>query len=667
MVEKMKFISIVGPKEEIDRVTSQYLSRYEIQLENTLSELKDLKNITPCADSNPYRGVLARAEELAGRVREIGNAAPSGKRMETQAAVALTEELYAELEKCRAQKSGLEAERKKVVELLVNIRPFQNLHYDVASILHFKHIKFRFGKIPVESYSKLKEYLMDDICTIFDECGRDENYIWGVYFVPAAEEEKVDAVYASLHFERTFIDDDYEGTVEEAFEALTRRQKELEESLAQIEDSFQEKLMARGGEMLAAAETISDSAEYFDVRRLAAFTKAKDTVFFILCGWMTREDAERFEKEIEGDADVFCMVEDGKNESLENRFRKPPTKLKNPRIFKPFEMFIRMYGLPNYQEFDPTIFVAVTYSIIFGAMFGDVGQGLCLFIGGMLLYKFKKMNLAAIVGSCGIFSTIFGFCFGSVFGFEDVIEPLWLRPTEAMTTLPFIGNLNTVFVVAVALGMGLVILMMVFHIINSLRAKQLGEALFDTNGVAGLVFYGAVAAVVVLYMTGNALPAGIVLVVMFVVPLLVIACKEPLTNKLNKKKELIEGGKGMFVVQAFFEMFEVLLSYFSNTLSFVRIGAFAVSHAAMMQVVMMLAGAENGGTPNIIVVIIGNLIVLGMEGLIVGIQGLRLQYYEFFSRFYKGDGDQAVCEGGKEQLMHRRGGFGKSFKKSCTT
>lgn len=638
MVEKMKFISIVGPKEEIDRVTSQYLSRYEIQLENTLSELKDLKNITPCADSNPYRGVLARAEELAGRVREIGNAAPSGKRMETQAAVALTEELYAELEKCRAQKSGLEAERKKVVELLVNIRPFQNLHYDVASILHFKHIKFRFGKIPVESYSKLKEYLMDDICTIFDECGRDENYIWGVYFVPAAEEEKVDAVYASLHFERTFIDDDYEGTVEEAFEALTRRQKELEESLAQIENSFQEKLMARGGEMLAAAESISDSAEYFDVRRLAAFTKAKDTVFFILCGWMTREDAERFEKEIEGEADVFCMVEDGKNESLENRFRKPPTKLKNPRIFKPFEMFIRMYGLPNYQEFDPTIFVAVTYSIIFGAMFGDVGQGLCLFIGGMLLYKFKKLNLAAIVGSCGIFSTIFGFCFGSVFGFEDLIEPLWLRPTEAMTTLPFIGNLNTVFVVAVALGMGLVILMMVFHIINSLRAKQLGEALFDTNGVAGLVFYGAVAAVVVLYMTGNALPAGIVLVVMFVVPLLVIACKEPLTNKLNKKKELIEGGKGMFVVQAFFEMFEVLLSYFSNTLSFVRIGAFAVSHAAMMQVVMMLAGAENGGTPNIIVVIIGNLIVLGMEGLIVGIQGLRLQYYEFFSRFYKGDG-----------------------------
>ena len=93
----------------------------------------------------------------------------------------------------------------------------------------------------------------------------------------------------------------------------------------------------------------------------------------------------------------------------------------------------------------------------------------------------------------------------------------------------------------------------------------------------------------------------------------------------------------MFVVQGFFELFEVLLSYFSNTLSFVRVGAFAVSHAAMMEVVMMLAGAESG-TPNILVVILGNLFVCGMEGLIVGIQVLRLEYYEMFSRFYKGDG-----------------------------
>ena len=107
---------------------------------------------------------------------------------------------------------------------------------------------------------------------------------------------------------------------------------------------------------------------------------------------------------------------------------------------------------------------------------------------------------------------------------------------------------------------------------------------------------------------------------------------------VEKKTPAIEGGKAMYFVQSFFELFEVMLSYLSNTLSFVRVGAFAVSHAAMMQVVMMLAGAENGQAPNVIVVIVGNLVVMGMEGLIVGIQVLRLQYYEFFSRFYKGDG-----------------------------
>lgn len=87
-------------------------------------------------------------------------------------------------------------------------------------------------------------------------------------------------------------------------------------------------------------------------------------------------------------------------------------------------------------------------------MFGDAGQGLCLLIGGFLLYKFKKMRLAGIISCCGFFSTIFGVLFGSVFGFEDIIDAVWLRPQEAMTDLPFIGKLNTVFVVAIAIGMG---------------------------------------------------------------------------------------------------------------------------------------------------------------------------------------------------------------------
>ena len=95
--------------------------------------------------------------------------------------------------------------------------------------------------------------------------------------------------------------------------------------------------------------------------------------------------------------------------------------------------------------------------------------------------------------------------------------------------------------------------------------------------------------------------------------------------------------KGMFVVQGLFEMFEVLLSYFSNTLSFLPYRSLRSQPCSMMEVVLMLAGAESGNL-NWIVVVLGNLFVCGMEGLIVGIQVLRLEYYEMFSRFYKGTG-----------------------------
>ena len=247
------------------------------------------------------------------------------------------------------------------------------------------------------------------------------------------------------------------------------------------------------------------------------------------------------------------------------------------------------------------------------------------------------MALAGIISTAGIFSTFFGFMFGSVFGFEDVIEAVWLHPMSHMTTLPFIGRLNTVFVVTIAFGMGLIIFAMILHIINAVKSHDIGGTWFDVNGVAGLVFYGSVVITVVLFMTGNKVPGGIFMAVMFGIPVLLIMCKEPLTNLVMKKPEIMEDSVGMFLVQGVFELIETMLSYFSNTLSFVRIGAFAVSHAAMMEVVLMLAGATEGN-PNWVVVVLGNIFVCGMEGLVVGIQVLRLEYYEMFSRFYKGSG-----------------------------
>jgi len=632
MIEKMKFLSITGHKDDIDRVIDQYLSRYEIQFENALSELKTVNNLRPFMESNPYKDVYRHSCELVSSYSQTDIAA--ARDIPLEKAAELVNGFLGRLEDLNSQKKVLAESLEASRASLDKISHFAGLDYDLSSILHFKYIKFRFGRIAREYYDKFYHYVYDSIDTVLFKCVEDSEYIWLVYFVPVSICDRVDAIYASMHFERTFLPDEYEGTPMDAVARLTDRVRDLELQIQEIDARIASAAEEEKADLLAANKRLAAFTKNFDIRRLAACTRREDEhTYYILCGWMSEKDADCLRREMEDDAMAFCIVEDDRS----NITSRPPTKLKNPGLFKPFEMFVDMYGLPAYNEMDPTVLIGITYSFLFGFMFGDVGQGLCLMIGGYLLYRFKKMSLAGIISRCGLFSTVFGFLFGSVFGFENVIPALWLHPKTHMMKIPFIGNLNTVFVVAIALGMGIILLTMILNICNSLRERSTGKIWFDTNGVAGFVFYGALAAVIVLYMTGSALPAASVLAVMFVVPLLVIFCREPLLA-LVEKKNMMPESKVMFFVQGFFELFEVCLSYFSNTLSFVRVGAFAVSHAAMMEVVLMLAGAEAGGSPNWLVVVLGNLFVCGMEGLIVGIQVLRLEYYELFSRFYRGTG-----------------------------
>ena len=647
MIEKMKFLSITGPKADIDRVVNTYLSKYEIHLENALSELTTVQNLTPFLEINPYKEALNTAnlfcEELNSFATdtvkaEIAQAAAQTMDVETALdTIRRIQTVYQDLDKKR---SDLKNQLTTVDESLRVIRPFRTLDCDISAILKFRFIRFRFGRIGKEYYQKFERYIYDNLDTIFIKCDEDDQYIWGMYFVPEPESQKVKAVYSSMHFEKIYMPDSYEGTAREAFEQLAQKRSLILSDFNTVSQKRNDFLISHCREILAAQAAIARLSGNFDIRKLAACTKGKgeNDIFYILCGWMTEKDAHSFQTDIKDDSKIFCIIDGEDDEHIQpETHQQPPTKLKNPKLFKPFEMYINMYGLPAYNEMDPTWFVAITYSFIFGAMFGDAGQGLLLFIGGFLLYKFKHIALAGIISCAGVFSTIFGILFGSFFGFENLFPALWLRPMNNMMTVPFIGKLNTVFIVAIGFGMGLILLCMVFNIINAWKAHDTEHIWFDTNSVAGLVFYGSATVSIALILTGHTLPGGILLFIMFGIPLILIFFKEPLTALVEKKSEVMPKEKGMFIVQGLFEMFEVLLSYFSNTLSFVRIGAFAVSHAAMMEVVLMLAGFESGHL-NWIVVILGNLFVSGMEGLIVGIQVLRLEYYEMFSRFYKGTG-----------------------------
>ncbi len=632
MIEKMKFLSITGPKEDIDRVVDTYLSKYEIHLENALSELKTVQDLRPFVENNPFKDISQRALELSQLLSPDGE--QSGhKTMSVSQAADLIEAIGNEAEELKAKEESLISKRNALKESLERILPFTALNYDLSEILHFKYIKFRFGRISHEYYHKFEDYVYDTIDTVLYKCREDDEYVWLVYFVPDTISNRIDAIYASMHFELITVPDEYKGTPFEATKTLEDSMKAVQIELNDVRKQLATFLELKRDDLLSAKERLESFSTNFNVRKLAACTRQSRNTFYILCGWMSHQDADSFQRDISDDEKTFCIVE----ENHENILSRPPTKLLNPGLFKPFELFIKMYGLPAYNEIDPTILIGLTYSFLFGFMFGDVGQGLCLLVGGFLLHKFKKSSLAAILSCCGVFSTIFGFLFGSVFGFEEIIHAVWLRPMQHMTSLPFIGRLNTVFIVSVSIGMGIILLTMILNIINSYRSHDPERTFFDTNGLAGFVFYAGLVLTIVLYMTQNPIPATILLVIMFGLPLAIMFFKEPLTNLLERKARIMPKEKGMFVVQGFFELFEVLLSYFSNTLSFVRVGAFAISHAAMMEVVLMLSGYEAGNI-NWLVVILGNLFVCGMEGLIVGIQVLRLEYYELFSRFYRGTG-----------------------------
>ena len=632
MIEKMKFLSITGPKADIDRMTETYLSKYEIHLENALSELTEVANLSPFLEINPYKEALSTIDSFYEQLEDPPQISPEP--MDIEKAIKTVRAVQDGFRRLEEEKSRLQSEHAEILDPLKIIRPFKNLNFDVSEILNFKYIHYRFGRIEKQYLQKFEKYIYDNLDTLFIKCGEDEMYVYGVYFVPEHQAHKIHAVYSSMHFERIFIPNEYHGTAAEAFEKLDTRHREIHKALDANKEASRKFLQDNSTNIVSAKVALDACSSSFDIRKLAACTPGDTNTFYILCGWMTERDALAFQKDIQNDEKIFCLMEDQKAPATQ----KPPTKLRNPKLFKPFEMYVKMYGLPAYNEMDPTWFVAITYSFIFGAMFGDVGQGLVLFLGGLFLYKTKKMDLAGIISCAGVFSVFFGFMYGSFFGFEDVLKAIWLKPMNQMMDVPLVGRLNAVFVIAIGFGMFIILICMVFNIINSIRRGDTEKTWFDSNAVAGLVFYGSIVLTIGLFISGKKLPAAAILVIMFGVPLLLMFLKEPLTNLVEKKSKILPEQKGMFFVQSFFELFEVLLSYLSNTLSFLRIGAFAVSHAAMMEVVLMLAGAANGGSPNWIVVVLGNIFVCAMEGLIVGIQVLRLEYYEIFSRFYAGNG-----------------------------
>jgi V/A-type H+-transporting ATPase subunit I len=289
---------------------------------------------------------------------------------------------------------------------------------------------------------------------------------------------------------------------------------------------------------------------------------------------------------------------------------------------------IKMYGMPSYKELDPTPFLSLTYLVFFGFMFGDIGQGFVLFLIGVLL-RLKQIKLGSIIERLGISSMIFGAIYGSIFGFETIIPALWIKPFH---------HINTVLITAIVVGVAFLMVGYIYGMINSLKSGNYSNFILGKNGVAGFVLYISLLLIAVAMVTGNRILSMTLLVMIMAAAAMILFLKETISVRLNLKGAQKNHDQESSVIERIFEIFEVLLSMLSNTLSFIRVGAFALNHVGLFIAFESLAKLIDSGIGSIAVYIVGNIFIIGLEGLIVGIQVLRLEYYELFSKYFEGGG-----------------------------
>jgi V/A-type H+-transporting ATPase subunit I len=301
---------------------------------------------------------------------------------------------------------------------------------------------------------------------------------------------------------------------------------------------------------------------------------------------------------------------------------------------------LAVLGTPVYSAIEPTPLLAIGFVVLFGMMFGDVGHGLLLLTAGLLLRRSPRFrDHGSIVAQVGLFSAFFGLLFGSFFGHEDLFPPLWFSPMHDIPRL---------MLAAVVLGVGLILTGLALRIVNGLREDRFWVVFTDRYGLAGLAFYGG-GLLTALLVYRETLPAAAL--AWLALPLAAVFC-----HPFAERQGGAWASTGMLLAEGAIAVLETILGFLANTFSFLRVAAFGLAHAGLFMAVFAVA-AEVRELPFglfwvTFVHVAGNLVILLLEGLVVSIQAVRLEFYEIFSKFFRGGGvayNPLVIEPGRER------------------
>ena len=624
---KMKTLSILCRADQLDAMLRACVESHQFHPETTSAVVTGVTGFVNTNEENPYRAPLQQMTDLLNTlglapedVRE-----PAESSDDDDAFLAQTQQ---RLMTVLQEKSRLNKEIEAVREDLKELSHFRELDVNFEDALACRFVSVRFGRLPRESYERLSQY--KERTMLFVPCSLDGDFYWGVYVCPHDQRESVDRIFASLFFERLRLSAT-SGTPAQAYAAAQAELAQKEEALAALDKQTEEILTQDRERILGVYTRLKHKSEAFDLRRYCA--RYKDD-YMLLIGWVPAWALEKVEARIRRaapDAELSAGDPEGMSKLT------PPSELKNPKLFRPFEMYVQMYGLPAYDEPDPTPFLAITYTLLFGIMFADLGQGLLLMLAGWVMWKWKRMGLGKILLPCGAASAFFGACFGSVFGLEDVLDPVYHALGFAEKPIQVIDSAVWLLVAAIGIGVVLLLIAMGINVVASCRRKDFASGLFGPNGVAGILLYSGLILLLLNAVLGLGIP-GAVLGWGMVACVVLIFLREPLGHLVARRRPFGPESWGDYALESGAELFEVLISYFSNTVSFVRVGAFVLIHAGMMLMFTNLAEALGNPVGYVVMMVFGNLFVTVLEALLVSIQTLRLEFYEMFSRFYRGDG-----------------------------
>jgi len=619
-ISKLKLLEIEFPPAKADEVLSKIIDSEDFAPEAASQFADSVRDITVMDTDNAYADMVDKIEAAAAK-----------------ADMTLRDDLNSDdaplaIDEARDIYDSFEAQADEIHEIIGKLQTMvsDNEHtsavisrmsedIDFDGLFNNQYLQVRYGRMPVGNLTKLEYYETQEF--LYDVIAQDARDAYVFYCATPAKAPEIDNIFSSLYFDRIHVPEYVHGKVPDALKMLEEENKCAGEYIEKLKTRLDTLCRGYRDELSLIRNMYKDMSVIAEARRYVVLFGPESAAIY---GYMEDKKTKAFKASMEAMDDVKVDI----TPPMSDLRLTPPTKLKNNWFSRPFNMFVEMYGVPSYTDMDPTNFVAITYSLLFGIMFGDVGQGILLSIFGYVMYKWKKIRLGAVGMRIGICSAFFGVIFGSVFGSEEILVPFF-TPMDSNNTLMLLET-------AMAIGALLIVVAIMFNTYINAKKKNWAEMWFSQNGVTGLVFYLYVIVMAVGIMSGLYSLPTVLTVAVLIGCIVLMFLKEALAHSMHGEKMFPEGF-GAYFTEGFFEMFEVILSFITNTTSFLRVGGFVLSHAGMMLVVYTLAEMV-GGFGYWIVLVFGNLFVMCLEGLIVGIQVLRLEFYEMFSRYYEGGG-----------------------------